>query len=410
MTPLAAPDLAVTVAAALARDPEGIVGLAVSGGGDSMAMLHLFAGAGQPARLRAVTVDHRLRPGSGEEAEFVAVVCASLGVAHEVLPWDHGEVPGNLEAAARAVRYGLLADWAARQGLSWIGVAHTVEDQAETFLMGLSRAAGLDGLAGMRPEWRVGDATFRRPLLDRSRGELRDWMAARGLTWREDPMNADPRFLRVRARAALAALAPLGIGAAGIAASARHLASAQEALRQALAADLARIGVEVAGALRLDRAGFAALPADSARRLLSAAIRWLNRQEYAPRSGDLARLTEAAAKGRDATLAGCRMRVTTGEIHLCREPRAVGDLAHGLWDRRWIVTGPPEQGGEIRALGPEGLRLLPDWRMTGLPRDVLIVTPAIWSGTRLIAAPLAGKPAGWVARTCDSLAEFILSH
>jgi tRNA(Ile)-lysidine synthase len=370
--------------------PRGeTIGIALSGGGDSTALLHLALRAG--FAVRAVTVDHRLRPESADEAAGVAAACRALGVPHAVAVWDHGPVTGNLMDAARRARLGLILAWARAEGLAHVALGHTEDDQAETLLMGLARSAGLPGLSGMRRQWAEGGVTFHRPLLDAGRGELRDWLRGQGIPWVDDPTNEDARFQRVKARSALAALAPLGITVEGLAGVAGHLAAAQEALAVQVQAALVRHVVQTAGALHL-KPGLWDEPGEVQRQVVATALRWLSRAAYAPRSSDLARLIAAMAAGRDATLAGCRHRAGW----LMREARALGAPVPvgDLWDGRWRVTGPP---GEVRALGL-GLKACPDWRVTGLPRAVLEVTPAVWQGDRLLAAPCAGWPQGWAAR------------
>ena len=115
------------------------MGLAVSGGGDSMAMLHLAAASGLPVRV--VTVDHGLRAGAAAEATEVGRICAGLGLPHEVLRW-HWDGCGNLQDAARRGRRAVMADWAQRVGVGAVALAHTQDDVAETFLMRLARGAG----------------------------------------------------------------------------------------------------------------------------------------------------------------------------------------------------------------------------------------------------------------------------
>lgn len=365
------------------------IGVALSGGGDSTALLHLCLRAG--FRVEAVTVDHRLRAESGAEAAAVGDGCRSLGVPHEVRVWEHGAVAGNLMDAARRARMGLIRDWAAARGVGLVVLGHTRDDQAETFLMGLGRAAGLAGLSGMRPEWEDAGVRFLRPLLDAGREELRDWLRAEGIGWIDDPTNENDRFTRVKARKALAALAPLGITADRLAEVAGNLAQVQAALAVQVAA--AGLGVEErAGALRFD-AGLWTQPAEVQRQVVVAALLWLSGADYAPRAAEVERLVAALTEGRDGTLAGCRAR----RGWLMREPRAVGrPVPVGqTWDRRWLVEGPE---AEVRSLGAEGLRQVPDWRRAGLPREVLMVTPGVWQGDRLLAAPCAGISAGWRVR------------
>lgn len=377
----------------LIRDglPAGeTIGVALSGGGDSTALLHLCLAAGM--RVEAVTVDHRLRAESAAEAAAVGDWCRALGVRHEVRVWDHGAIGGNLMDQARRARMRLIGDWARARGIGVVALGHTRDDVAETVLMGLSRAAGIAGLSGMRREFDAGGVRVHRPLLDAGREELRGWLRGRGIGWVDDPTNENERYARVKARQALAALAPLGITAERLAEVAGHLAQVQAALAAQVAAAGGAHVEEQAGALRFD-AGLWAEPAEVQRQVVVAALLWLTGAEYAPRAAEVERLSDALAAGRDATLAGCRAR----KGWLMREPRAVGAAvpAGAVWDGRWVVEG---SAGEVRALGGEGLRQVKDWRKVGLPREVLLVTPGVWEGDRLLAAPLAGLSAGWRVR------------
>ncbi len=377
----------------LIRDglPDGeTIGIALSGGGDSTALLHLCLRAG--LAVEAVTVDHRLRPESAAEAASVGTICRALGVRHEVRVWDHGPVSGNLMDAARRARLALIGDWARSRAIRTVALGHTRDDQAETVLMGLARAAGLAGLSGMRPAFEAEGIRFLRPLLAVGRKDLRDWLRAEGIGWIDDPTNDNDRFTRIKARKALAALAPLGLTADRLAGVAGHLASVRAALMAQVAGAAARHVVAEAGALRIAE-GLWTEPAEVQRQVVVAGLLWLSAADYAPRAAEVLRLLEAMAGGRDATLAGCRARGGW----LMREPRALGEeVAVGqLWDRRWRVTGP---GARVRALGAEGLRQVPDWRRTGLPREVLLTTPGVWDRDRLLAAPLAGVSAGWQAK------------
>lgn len=396
-------------------DLEGPVAVAVSGGGDSVALLHLLhrADLAQGRRLCAVTVDHALRSESASEAEAVARLCADLDIPHQTLRWDHGTISGNLMDQARQARRKLIADWARAQGIGCVALGHTADDEAETVLMALARASGLDGLAGMRGNWQQDGLRWSRPLLGHSRAELRRYLRRHGIAWVEDPSNANLRFTRVRARAALAALAPLGITARAIAASANHLKSVQDALQAMLLRFVATEVVEAGGALQIPQAAFAALPQDLQRRLLNAAIDWLSAAPYPARGAKQLALLAAVTAGKTATLAGCRFRCAGGFLYIAREARAVAGVACAtdqLWDQRWQIAGPHAADLTIRALGPQGLPQIKDWRSVGLPRDVLLVSPAIWRDDALIAAPVAGFSNDWQAKPSQGFASCILSH
>lgn len=408
------PDAALlaTLRTALPDPLPDRIGVAVSGGGDSVALLHLLWRLGG-ASLHAVTIDHRLRPEAADEAVQVSALCQRLGVAHETLVWEHGEISGNIPDQARRARYGLIAEWAKRNGVGHLLLGHTADDQAETLVMELAREAGLDGLSGMRPSWAADSIFWQRPLLSVSRSTLRDYLRGRGIQWIDDPTNADESYQRVRARHALAALKPLGIESEGLARVARNLSIARGELVLAALnlADL--IARAEAGTVRIERPGLMAAGEDARRRLVIAALRWVAGAVYAPRADAVQRLLDAIAAGKSATLAGCAIRCTNEEIRVLREPKAVAGVearTTNLWDNRWRLTGPHDPALFLRALGPEGLVQVKDWRATGLPRAALIVTPAIWRGDTLIAAPLAGLGNGWTAEIVTPFPEGVLSH
>ena len=375
-----------------------------------MAMLHLMTQVAGDRGLAVATVDHRLRPEAAQEAAQVARICAELGVPHQVLVWHHGAIDGNLMDAARRARYALLADWAGAAGIDGVLLAHTADDQAETVLMGLARTAGLDGLSGMRPVWRQAGVAFHRPLLDVTRAALRSFLQRRSAWFVDDPCNDDPGFDRVKMRRALGGLREVGITAQGLAVVARNLAAVQADLRGLVAHAATRLVTECAGALEFDRAGFATLPDEVARRLVQAGLLWVSGAQYPPRAHALARLVQSVRDGRDGTLWGCRLVHRRGGALLVREPRAVGSgVAVGaVWDGRWRVTGPA--GAEVRAVGVTGLAQVPDWRAAGIARDVALVTPGVWDADRLIAAPVLRSGTEYAATITAGFGLFLLSH
>lgn len=294
--------------------------MAVSGGGDSVALLHAAIAAGLD--VGAATVDHGLRPGARAEAEGVGALCARLGVPHDILTWDRGDgATGNLQARARAARYGLLADWARCRGLAAVAVGHTRDDQAETVVMALARAGGVDALAAMPARWTVAGVPFLRPFLGISRADLRDWLSAQGETWVEDPSNVDSRFERVRVRQAMAALAESGVGPAALARTAAIMAEVQAALAVQVEAALAMVEVDGHG-VQVPQDRLAALPAEVRRRLLADCLGRVAGRTDAPRGPALARLTERMLAGLGGTLHGCRVTVVRGRVAIFPESAA----------------------------------------------------------------------------------------
>ena len=377
------------------------MGLAVSGGGDSVALLHLAVEAG--CKVAVATVDHGLREEAAAEAAAVAARCEALGVPHRVLEWRwNGR--GNLSDAARRARMTLLADWARGAGLAAVALGHTQDDVAETFLMRLARDAGVDGLAAMAARREVAGMVFLRPLMGVGRAELRGWLLSRGLDWVDDPTNEDAHFARVRARRAIAAMADAGVGADQIAALAGRMTDVREALDGSVAEAAARIARLDRGDVILEGAGLAQLPVEIRRRLMRDVVMWIGSAEYGPRGAELERFIAAALEGRAATLGGCRMTPGRGRLRITREMRAVAGLecaTDQVWDGRWRVTGPEIDGDNsgltIRALGIEGLAQIAGAEAATMPRLSLLASPAVWRGDMLVAAPLAGQGAGWSA-------------
>lgn len=380
--------------AVAALQGAGRLGLAVSGGGDSLALLHLAAEAGLPAEV--ATVNHGLRAEAAEEAAMVAAHAERLGLRHETLSWNGAEARGNIADAARRARRRLLADWAARRGLAAVVLAHTQDDVAETFLMRLARGAGVDGLSAMAPRFQVDGVAFLRPLLAIPRQALRQVLTDRGLTWAEDPTNTDPRHDRARARAALAGLAPLGLTAPRLAEVAGHMAQARAALEAGTEALLAECAAPLAGGLafRLDLERLLAAPEGLVRRALVTLILRLAPADYAPRGAQVTGLaTRLAAGAAAAELGGVGFRRT----------RAGTFAFPSRFDpQSWQVEGPPGPPPDpvptLAPLGVAGLAALPDWRALGLPRAALIASPALWQDGHLVAAPLAGRAGAWTVK------------
>ena len=280
----------------------GSIGLAVSGGPDSLALL-LLAHAALGNRCRVATVDHRLRPEAAAEATHVARICADLGVPHDILTVEWAAPPtANLQARAREERYALLGRWALANRLDALLTGHHADDQAETLLMRLARGAGVSGLAGIRPKSALieadGHVVWRlRPLLGWRRADLVDVVAAAGIEAVDDPTNRDPRHDRTKARQLLTTAN--WIDSLRVSASAAALRDVEEAMDWAVA-PLAEQRIARRGdALVLDPAG---LPRELVRRLLLAAFARL--AAPLPRGPELMRAIATLDQGGTTTLSG----------------------------------------------------------------------------------------------------------
>jgi len=390
-------DLTKGLDRALSGIPNSKLGVAVSGGGDSVALLLMLAARGDG--LRAVTVDHGLRRESAEEAAHVATLCQRLGIPHHVLTWQNWDKSGNLQDAARQARLRLIGAWAVKESITHIALGHTLDDQAETVLLRLARGSGVDGLSGMAAQRVDGPLTWARPLLHARRAELRTYLVENGVEWIEDPSNDDPKYDRVKARQALVILSDLGITADGLIATADRMQDARIAL-EAATLDLANTCLEItdAGEVRLDMAIFNAAPDELRFRLLSATLQWFSGAPYRPRFDSLRGVLNRIDTENGQTLHGCIIRSHSGNIIVRREVERVTHACHidAIWDHRWVVT---EHGRDpaktIAALGEEGLRECTNWRDTGHAREVLLASPAMWADGLLVAAPMAGMANGW---------------
>ena len=291
---------------------EERLGLAVSGGPDSLALL-LLAHAARPGEVEAATVDHQLRAASADEAGMVAEVCARLGVPHVILPVRVDE--GNLQAQAREARYAALAGWIRERELGALATAHHADDQAETLLMRLNRNSGVAGLAGVRTRGQIPgtDLPLLRPLLGWRRAELAAVVTEAGLTAADDPSNADPRFDRVRLRQALAQTDWLDVAA--LAQSAAHLADADAALdwaaRREWAEQVEQTGLGVTYRPQAPRA--------VALRVLARIVRELGEEE--PRGSAVARLFDSLVVRQPASIGNLIARPMPGGWSFTRAPQ-----------------------------------------------------------------------------------------
>jgi tRNA(Ile)-lysidine synthase len=411
------------------------VGIAVSGGSDSTALMVLFAdwlahrGEGTLSLTPTVlTVDHRLRPQSAREAQAVARRAQELGFHHATLVWEEEKPASGLQAAARAARYRLLADYAGRHGITSLLTGHTADDQAETVLMRLARGSGLDGLAAMaptsthfiqavalqaasasKPSPSAGKSPLRlvRPLLGLSRARLRATLVQRGIAWFEDPSNQSPAFERTRWRTSLGALQALGLTPEKLALSARRLQRARAALERCVDdfCDPLRhaLTTDPRGFIRIDREALGGVPLEIGVRLLGRAV------AAAGGAGALVPLAklEALAEAIGAcacghwTLARAKITATRGQILIEREPGRVPPPrlrlpggAQALWDGRFLVSAGSDLTGdiEVRALGAAGLReAAKTLKITAdAPRGALRGLPAFWREGHLIAVPSLG--------------------
>jgi tRNA(Ile)-lysidine synthase len=394
--------------------PFRVLILAVSGGADSVAMMQLVAdwsrqGGCEKRTIIVATVDHRLRPGSDLEAQWVAERARALGLSHETLAWEGNKPESGLQDAAREVRYRLLQElgWRLRdEGPAAIVTAHTQDDQAETFLMRLARGSGLDGLSGMSTARNLdhnADCQLVRPLLGLPGARLIATLRSRGIAWIEDPSNVQDQFERVRVRKARGALEQLGLTNEKIARSARRLRRARNALdaaRERLQSE-ANLDVHGGAFADCDTQAFLSAAEELRLRLLGRLIVAFGGQDEPIRLAKLEALVDHLTQpGFEAsTLGGCIVSRFGEKISVAREPGRAGlpecalEPGHfATWDRRFRVWASPQLRKPliVRALGADSFaQLRKHLSVSGeVPvARVAATLPSFWQANELFAVP-----------------------
>ncbi|MFL5295175.1 MAG: tRNA lysidine(34) synthetase TilS [Phenylobacterium sp.] len=358
------PDLVARIGQVLDRRVlaahERPIAVALSGGGDSLALLLAVDAWAKAARRRVIvlTVDHRLRTESAGWTDACAATAARLGVEFRALAWEGEKPPAGLPAAARAARHRLLADAAREAGARVILMGHTADDVMEAAVM---REAGSSAPAPREwspsPVWPAGRSLFLlRPMLALRRADIRKWLVAQGEAWIDDPANADLAYARPRARRQLQS-------------GARVPLCAEVALPVGLAA-VCR--AEADGSLAIARAVLREAASDEARRFVSVACLCVGGGGRPPVRARVERLTaQLLGEGISTrSLAGARIMASASEVRFTREP---GEAARGglaslrlaageteVWDGRFEVTADrpveirPDRSGRPLAVADDG--------------------------------------------------------
>lgn len=337
----------------------------MSGGGDSLALLHLaadWAGA-HGRRLLALTVDHGLDPDSARWTAFAERAAREAGSDWRRLDWSGPKPATGLAAAARAARHRLIADAAREAGARVVLFAHTADDIAEGEIM---RAEGstLGRLRdwGPSPAWPEGRGLLLlRPMLGAGRASIRDWLAGQGADWIDDPANEDPKYARSRARGFLLPLAAGGAqrrmrdGCWSGEASPGQRTLALSRQNDGSAAVRSTPLPMGEGSLTIDRT--------TDGHILAAALVCVGGGDRLPRGDRLARALARLRSGEDftATLCGARLEARDDCVRLTREP---GEFARRpppplllipgvetVWDGRWAVTADAPGWSVVPAAG-----------------------------------------------------------
>lgn len=338
--------------------------LGFSGGGDSLYLLTRLRDLAPARTCHALIVDHGIRADSRLDAERAAELAQCLGATPHILRWDGAPLHGH--QAARTGRYQLLADTMRSVGARHLWLAHTQDDQLETFFLRLAAGSGWRGLAGMTaisafPLWPDGfGLQVLRPLLTISRAAIRTELKRHEMSWIDDPANADHRFARVRMRDHLRELQAAGLNRTRVLALMAELQAARDTETQQVQAAMAQL-------VRFDPLGFARIRPHAAG-LPSMILAGLLRQvtlnvsgaTRLPHSGtQLCDAFRAVCAGTRKSLNQCLWFVRDNEVWIVRDPGGVCGRKgvppqmrqvdkSGWFDGRWRIEMP--QAGRVWAL------------------------------------------------------------
>ncbi len=326
-------------------------GVAVSGGSDSMALLHMLTDweFDKKPDIIAASVDHGLRTESQSEIKFVKEICRKKKIKHFSLRTTTNllKTRGNLQENARIERYKLLKNWAVEQKLQCVLVGHTLDDQEENLLMRFFRGSGVDGLVSMQKSVVRSEILWIRPLLNLRREELQQYLKIKKYRWVDDPSNYDNKYLRVRIRALLQQLKVDNLLTPNFVKTTEHMSRASKLLRKTATFDAKNLlSFNEAGQITFDGSKFSELFEDTQYRILAGIISWFSGTVYKPRFSQLEHVYYELVQNKHLagiTLGGTIFRKKRGVVTVFREFASVKSVhvvkdQNFIWDNRWHIT------------------------------------------------------------------------
>ncbi len=371
------------------------VGVAVSGGGDSVALLYALALWGKRP-LEVLCVDHGLNPASGQWTASVAAHAEAVDAHFTALKWIGDKPKTGLSAAARAARHALLADAARQKGIRVLCLAHTEDDIFEAQAMAEEGSnVATPAMWAPSPAWPDGRGVFLfRPFLGKRRGDLRSFLTARGVNWIDDPANGDRNSHRARVRQDRE---PEDMVRFRLSLYLQPMSWMGGDLPELLL-DADTLGTH--GMIVFDAAAFNAWPIAMARKRLAAAVVSAGGGNKLPRSDSVERLLANLASEDAQTLCGARVRRQGGRIEIVREageltrrgstPMHLAPGVEKVWDGRFVVQTNTatvlRSSGEVRS----GLSDADRAALQSLPAALRTVLPVAENGKQkklLLANP-----------------------
>ncbi len=379
------------------------LGLAVSGGGDSLALLML---ANRWAKIKkkelfVASVDHKLREESFEEIDHVKRITKSLTIDFSILEIKN-KIDGNLQSSARKERYNLLSKWAKSKELDIVLLGHNLDDQVETVFLRLFRGSGIDGLTGIFPRKIINDIIFFRPLLQISRDELRYFLQTLKINWVEDKSNEDLKYDRIKIRKILKNFAAdFTIEKKRISQVTFHMQRAQFFLNENLIEQALKIVIfHPHGDVDIDIKEFKKINYEIQLRLISSLLLWISGKSYRPRFSHLEAFIIAICSPffKSRTLMGVIAIKFKNKITMRRELDAIKDfkiknLNSFKWESRWVLKiNQKDLLQNLENLTVQPIKNLAQHNITieevKISHEVLKVSPGLFQNEKLICAPL----------------------
>jgi tRNA(Ile)-lysidine synthase len=330
-------------------EKERKIAVAVSGGIDSLALTLIAKDWATKRNIQiiGITVDHRLRKKSTEEAIYVSNLLKSKNIEHHILTLQENIPQKNIEAILRERRYKILTEFCKKKNIRVLLVGHHLQDQAETFFLRLFRGSGIDGLASMQNRSEINEITILRPFLNLDKENLRQYLVENKIQWVEDESNTDEKYLRNKIRNFLNTFEDKKIILKRINSAIEEIAKAKTIIDKEVAAANTNIfSFNPKGFYKINKPEFLNLEEDLGLRILANVLMKVSGNPYKPRLIKLKRIYQKILKGlKKETFYGCVLqKVDNNNFCVYREYSAIDadiDIIPGkeiLWDNRFKIT------------------------------------------------------------------------
>tara|TARA_B100000929_G_scaffold288498_1_gene277099 strand:+ start:2628 stop:3887 length:1260 start_codon:yes stop_codon:yes gene_type:complete len=390
--------------------PKSKVAVAVSGGVDSIALMHVLSSSKliSNKNILILTVDHGLREGSKKDIHLVVDSSKKLGLRSQALKWKGSKPKNRIQEIARDKRYELLTNVCKQEGIKNLFLAHHLDDQIETFFMRLSKGSGLHGLTSFKAITTRDGIKLHRPFIDTPKKDLLRYAKVKNLNWSDDPSNYDDRFTRSRLRKVLPILYQEGFNQEQILISLKKMKIVDDAIED-VTEEYMRKYLKIYNniAIFLSEELFFTAPKEIQIRVIEKSIKVFSSSSYSPRRQKIENLIgwiQSNSQDSAKTLGGTIFRKRKKELLLYKEPKLLDASVpikpslnkYKKWDSRFLVKINKPCEGMVRELGKDGIKFLKTKKIVGkngydnVPISAFYSAPSFWNKKGLISAPFLG--------------------